>query len=235
MSYIIIKAKKRGFVIVFALLFLINGPLRAQDDRMQQMNFQNNIQLFYSILYGNSDILISTIYNDVKYGMFTLSEIKKYYLELTQQVTYDSILIVIKNLTIHDDGLHFTEYAILNFSNGKKIYLELGLDSPVKIIGIWLNNGDDLADLIKNEKPDKLLWEGIINIKNHKEWLELHELPSTNSKITVKLLPNQIFTYTPIGDKDWWPVVDHGHLLGFIQKNDVVMYLNFPKSLKDKF
>jgi hypothetical protein len=105
---------------------------------------------------------------------------------------------------------------------------------PSKISEIWLNNGDNLSELTIDNVTEKLKWVGIINTKNNKGSIKIYEKPNNSSIVTGQLLLNQTFFFTPIGDNDWWPVYNHGEILGYIQKKDVVMYSNFPKELRDR-
>ena len=163
----------------------------------------------------------------------------KYYSELTHGLSFGEIITIIKNLTIHYDGDINIQYAILTFPNDKKIYLALNADTenvgfPSKISEIWLNNGDNLSELTIDNVTEKLKWVGIINTKNNKGSIKIYEKPNNSSIVTGQLLLNQTFFFTPIGDNDWWPVYNHGEILGYIQKKDVVMYSNFPKELRDR-
>ena len=135
---------------------------------------------------------------------------------------------------MHDEGLGFSEYAVLKFGNNKELFFLISLDDA--FIGrIWLTNGEELYPKLRYEdvSVESLLWKGIINIKNN-GYIEIHEQPDLNSRVTKRLLPNQVFKYCPIGD-NWWPVYENGvSFLGYIQKKDVIMYQDFPKGLKAK-
>lgn len=170
-------------------------------------------------------------------------EIKnRYFNELTQGVQFENINLVIDNLKIHYDGGLNEQYAILTFPNKKKVYFQLNADTafidfPADISDIYLNNGDNLMELINESNPWKLKWIGIINPNNKQRFVNLYVKPDLNSVSNSRILPNQIFYFTPIGDSEWWPVYDYNDdktFLGYIRKSEVVMFENFPEKLKKK-
>ena len=77
-------------------------------------------------------------------------------------------------------------------------------------------------------------WKGIIN--NKEGYINVMETPSNNSKIIKKILKDELFYYTPIGNNEWWPVsLKEGEkYIGYIHKCKVLNFPDFPKRLKEK-
>jgi hypothetical protein len=217
---------------ILAIFVLITNESFAQDTRIQnELNddYRSCIQKMYDILYRKDTI---TEFSDI-YFLHKIDnvQISKYFFDLTQGISYESMCLLIKNVEIQDEGIGFSDYAILTFKNKKKVFFLLGAETPTEIVYIWLNDGEDLYDKLHNKKREvfTIQWQGIIN----KPFAELHEKADKNSKITEKLMPNQVFDYSPIG-VEWWPVYDHGKLKGYIKKEDIIKFEDFPKKLKGK-
>ncbi len=222
-------------ILVIVVITLITNVCRTQNIRSRGemlADYQKCIHKLYDILYHkNPSLDFRNIYKS--YEKISNNQIEKYSSNLTYGLSYDSICYIIKNIKDHDEGIVYSEYIILTFPNNNNIYFELNTDTPTIIGKIWLNNGDNLADVINNRQPTKLQWQGIINTKSNKDFIEVHERANISSKISGKLFPNEPFFYSPVGH-DWWPVYVKGKLLGYVQKKDIVMFENFPKILKEK-
>lgn len=213
------------------ILLILILPINIFAQKKQERNtYKSSIQKFYDILYEKKKIEFSEFYGGP--GKIKNEDLEENFSDLTFGVSYDSINKVIERFIIHDEGYGYSEYAILKFGNNKEIFFLIDVDSF--IVRIWLSNGEELYDKIKynGTSSETLLWKGISSPSL--SYVELHEKPELNSKVTKKILPNQIFYFIPIGE-NWWPVYENGKtFLGYIQKKDVVTYQNFPKELKIK-
>lgn len=222
------EIKKIPLVLVIGILSI---NFSAQEKGNNISMFKETVQKFYNILYNKEKGEFSSFYGGP--GKIKNAELKNYYSELTLNVSYDSVNKVIRKLKIHNEGLVFSEYAILKFGNNKELFFLISGDSL--IVRVWLSNGEELYPKIRHVDVgvESLLWKGIANIKNC-EYIEIHQQPDINSKVTRRILPKQVFKYCPIGD-NWWPVYENGvSFLGYIQRKDVIMYKDFPKELKAK-
>lgn len=223
------EIRKISLVLISVLLSM---NVSAQENVNILSMFKEKVQKFYNILYDKEQEEFENFYCGP--GEIKNEELKNYFTELTFNVSYDSITKVIGKLKVHDEGLGFSEYAILKFGNNKELFFLFTLDDA--FIGrIWLSNGEELYPKLRYEdvRVKSLLWKGMINNKDN-GYIELHEHPDINSKVTIRILHTQVFKYCPIGE-NWWPVYENGvTFLGYIQKKDVIMYQDFPKELKDK-
>jgi len=221
------EIKRISFLLISVILSI---NLFGQDEGNIINMFKEKVQKFYDILYNKEKVEFSGFY--IGPGEIKNEELKKYFSELTFNVSYDSIAKIIGKLEVHDEGYGFSEYVILKFGNNKEIFFLMSLDDG--FIGrIWLSNGEELYPKLRygDVSVKSLLWKGIINCKE-KVYIEIHEQPDLNSKVTIRLLPNEVFKYCPIG-KNWWAVYGES-FFGYIQKKDVIMYQDFPKELKAK-
>ncbi len=223
------ETKRISFLLISVILSI---NIFSQDDDNIISVFKEKVQKFYDILYNKEKVEFSNFYSGP--GEICNEELKKYYTELTFDVSYDSITKLISKMEVHDEGYGFSEYAILKFGDDKQIFFLMGLDYAY-ICRIWLSSGEELYPKLNHEYVDleSLKWAGIINTKKN-AYIDLHEQPDLNSKVTNRLLPNEVFNYCPIGKK-WWSVFKNGlGFLGYIQKKDVTMYQDFPEKLKEK-
>ena len=64
----------------------------------------------------------------------------------------------------------------------------------------------------------------------------IREKPSAKSRITSKLLANEIFLYTPIFGSDWYRVYsdNNGFYIGYIYKKRILPYDKCPNNIKKK-
>jgi hypothetical protein len=186
-------------------------------------DYKHCIMQFYCLLYKDS------ITKDLFFRHLSIDSIKTKKLELTQNFNYEEIKKIVDNYRAFDDGIVFCEYGILTFPNNKKIYFLLGREYPPQIGDIWLND----CSFIGN--PCYFLeWRAIINSKDPSDIENVYEFPDIKSRVVKKISTNQTFSITPIDNKDWYRVYEHGVIYGYIRKNHVLLFPDFPKSLKEK-
>jgi hypothetical protein len=226
--------------LLFFTLLVSSGNLIGQDVKFS--NVKPAILKFYEYIYQDSSKStpdLEIFINNSKRLAYHFQEIKKqYYADLTQGLTMDKLKIVISNLRIHYDGDINTQYAILKFPNNKKVYFELNADSifqenyPAQIYDLYLSNGISLVD---TSDAEKLYFRGLLNPQKIQSSLNVHERPVATSTSINVIRINQLFYFTP-SDSEWCEVFSYEDQkpLGFIKKDFIIMFENFPKPIKDK-
>ncbi len=191
------------------------------------MVFKNNIRQFYDFLYKglNPDFINNCNHIDKDQLIFNKDK-------LTRNIGYSEMQKLIYSSQRLDVGLPFSEILILTFPDNYKLYFDIGYDVPIGYI--YLNDGSNIFN------PNlKMIWSGVINSNSHNSFEYIYESKDLNSKIIKKILPNQLFDYSPIEENGWYPVFYIRSKIGYIQKKNVLMFQYLPiktkrKLLKDK-
>jgi hypothetical protein len=213
----------------------------------QEVKFSNvkpSITKFYEYVYQDSlksTLDLVNIFNNSGIA-YHFKEIKEHYFaDLTQGIKMDDLKIVLANIRIHYDGDINTQYAILTFPNKKNIYFALNADSvfqenyPAQIGDIFLSNGNSIISFDWNGVPEKLYFRGLINPKRIKSSLNVLEKPGTNSISTNNIKINHLFYFSP-NESEWYEIFNYQdqRSVGFIKKDYIIMFEDFPKPIKDK-
>ncbi|MGC8825351.1 MAG: hypothetical protein ACP5PZ_12310 [Bacteroidales bacterium] len=202
---------------------------------------------FYAIFYKSDHNLYHVV--DTEYFNIKEEVILSYRKELTQDLSYNEIIEIINNLEEFYDGDIWDRYVQLRFKDNKRIffvfeendfgifltdriYLSDGYSLISYPINVWTSEG---IIINKGYKRWKLLFRGIIN-DNISTYVEIHEKPDNNSRSVRKIYANFVFYFSPYEvNKDWYEVYNENiDFIGYIQKNKVVTFDNFPKWLKEK-
>jgi hypothetical protein len=229
------------------VFFIIVQSINYEYLSGQEYNFSNvkpSITKFYEYIYQDSSKSTPDLTKIFDYSAKAsyFKEIKeKYFADLTQGIKLDNLRMVLLNIRIHYDGDINTQYAILTFPNKKKIYFALNADTvfqenyPAQIDDIYLSNGKSLISYDCNGVPEKLLFRGLLNPEIIKSSLNVYQRPETKSISNNKIMLNQIFYFSP-NESDWWEIFNYEDQksLGFIKKDNIIMFNDFPKSIKDK-
>ncbi len=195
-------------------LIINSGKLKVNDESI--LKYQN-------FLRAHSDTIESKVFQ----------VIKKYMLELTQGLNYESICKQIELSSVINEGYEFSMLLELKLTEKSILYFELNRDSPKQIQYIWLSSGRSLGDLVQGTKTvEKLKRPGIINDPDG--YVNLREKPAKNSRIIGKLVRNEVFYYIQTNETDWWLVYrdEGGKQIGYIHKSRIRKYSEF--SLKQK-
>jgi hypothetical protein len=229
-------------------VFLISSKnLAGQEVKLS--NAKPAIMKFYEYIYQDSTKStpdLDIILDDSRYLAYHFHGIKEQYnADLTQGLTMDKLKIVIANLKIHYDGDINIQYAILKFPNNRKVYFALIADSiyhvnyPAQIYDIYLSNGNSLVDasnnLVDGSYVHKLYLRGLLNTARIKSSLNVHELPDINSVSINEIKINTLFWFTP-NDSEWYEIFNYENQksIGFIRKDYIIMFEDFPQPIKDK-
>ncbi len=165
---------------------------------------------------------------------FIIKDFKPYSLDLTQGLNLTQLKILIDGAKIYNQGGNFDDYLELDFPNGKKVYFDLGIETPVQISWIWLNNGDLLEGKMYDNIPQRLYLVGSINDKDG--YVNVRAKPSATSSIVDKFTKDEFFYYVPDGTSEWWPVNRKGlqNIIGYVHKSRVKNYVDFSEEMKNR-
>jgi len=164
-----------------------------------------------------------------------LFRMKTYKEQLTHDLNYENICKQIEFSLVYNQGTEFSMLLELKLSEKNIIFFEINKDTPKKIQYIWLSSGESLGDLVQGYKSiQKLKLPGIINDPDG--YTNVREKPDKNSKIVAKFIKNEVFYYTPTNESEWWSVYkeEGGKQVGYIHKNKILNYTDFPPKLKEK-
>jgi len=174
--------------------------------------------------------------NRVNNPSYIFQKIKVHFSDLTNGLSISEITKLIEKSKVYNEGLEFSDYLELSFSENKKIYFELNTDTPTQIIYIWLSDGNSLYSIISNEpNPQKLLLAGAINDKDG--YSNIRERPSKNAKIIDRFTDKEYFYYIPNSSSDWWQVSRKDNLkciIGYMHRSKIFNYYEMPGILKTK-
>lgn len=245
------KSSNHIISIVLCLLTSIINSNYCSSQTNTFSDVHSSIKKFYEYLFNKSNITdsefskICSRFDNPSYHTTDTSwifyEIKnQYFQELTQNTDFKTITSIINNLKTHDDGDIGGQYAILTFPNNKKVYFGLNADSivgefPAQIGDIYLNDGRSLFDLLDNCDSVMLMWVGIINSEKNRTSINLYRKPDFGAISNKKIVVDQIFFFTPIGDSEWYPIYSSENCkrIGFLRKSQVVTFDNFPNKVKN--
>jgi len=150
-----------------------------------------------------------------------------------QNCNYETILNLIQKSKIITEGDLLVTLFELKFPNGNILYFDINTDTPKTIIDIWLPSGDMYVYDKKESSSDKLRRPAIINDKDG--FTNVRKEANANSKIIGKFVANELFFFTPVSGTDWWPVYKNLTTpFGYIYKNKITFYKDFPESIKKK-
>jgi len=213
----------------------------------QEFKFSNvkpSITKFYEYVYQDSSKSTPDLIKifDISVKAYYFKEIReKYFGDLTQGIKLDNLRRVLRDIKIHYDGDINTQYAILTFPNKKNIFFALNADSvfqenyPAQISDIYLSNGNSVIFCDSNGVPERLLFHGLLNPEIIKSSLNVHERQEIKSIANNIIMVNQLFYFSP-NESEWYEVFNYKDQksLGFIKKDYIIMFEDFPKPIKDK-
>lgn len=150
----------------------------------------------------------------------------------------DSIHSIVFRSSLYDGPGPSSVGLDVKFPNGNVVYFYLDkyTDEPVSITNIYLTSGESAFDALGayRDKKDFLRRMGIINDSDG--YTNIRKAPSGKAPIVGRFVKDAIFYYTPTSKSSWWPVYknDYQKSVGYIYKNRILRYPDFPKKLKEK-
>lgn len=184
--------------------------------------------------YRSKDTLFQC--NEMKQNLKVKDDIigTSYYYELTQGMSFELIEKIIDNTDIFQEDIPFVVNIEIKFPTKKIVTIEINGDAPPSVNRVWLNNGQLLSSALN--KMNTGMYNRIGLIKSTTSYENIMSKPCSDSKIVGKMRTNEFFVYTSIGDSEWWPVFRYSdnRFLGYIRKNIIIKYRDFPKYQKEK-
>lgn len=206
----------------FKFLFIVLGTLFSIQSFSSKIedNYRSSVWNFYSILLSSDSI--SQICSP-----FTPHHIVNPAL-ITYQYSKEDLKGIVMKAEILDEGNELIVLVQLCFPNQKTIYFEVSKDEDYDINCIWLADGSNME-----ARGQFLTRPGIPNGTN----VQVHQTSDKSSPVVSVIHEDELFFYTPRSDSDWYRVFlheDDENPIGFIHKDSIRIYKDFPKKIKLK-
>ena len=198
-----------------------NNVLQVSSQE-QTFTCRDCVARFYKTVYPSNKFYIEReCYN-----------INNYRSEIIDTLSLKALNEIIRKAPVSRDGLWMDSLVEIKLSDKKTIYFQIYLDQPSSIDHIWLSDGIDF--LSDKEYKEYFRRPGIINDTDG--YTNIREQPNAKSKIVRRILKNELFFFMPVSDSDWYRVYSNesSSSIGYIHKNKITTYDNFPEKIKRK-